>query len=517
MAQRKKSRVAREERLEKLNKRQGWDVFLRNALERTKEVNAKEEANDNYLQELIGSVMPQPQEELAYGGRVKKKDMMYKAAYGLDGANEWTRAAYKVPALLPFLMGEDFINYIKDPELPEDYEYQKIPYLEDLEEEDKDNKAYGGEVEEPPLKQFEQRLYDTNAPYIQNDDGSISTHKMAWSKVDNRYVAYPTIVQQHRGKLEQLNDDDAFDYAMRTGEFKDFKKRKDAKYYSEGGYKTGTLLDPNLEMLQEYAMGGNVDGDTFKPLTWEEYHNLSLEKRYIYIKVLEEYNRRKREAEELRRKQLEVAELQKQRQQLSSSTPTSTSSTPSTPTFTDEFGYKGFDSYRDYANNNQSALYNRIAMPPEQNIDWWTNPETPEMVALKTVVQGVATKANPLIGILASIPDIIDSHEKHLKDPNSFTKDLRFSADVLGGAAKGVGMGANIISGVGELADIYNEQEAQRKRPPTAVRPRPNPYRVGTKDYEDWNTERKNDAKEIEDIMKKNKAYGGRVKGRRRK
>jgi hypothetical protein len=57
------------------------------------------------------------------------------------------KALTKVPALLPFLMGEDFINYIKDPELPEDYEYQKIPNPFRKEEEDKDKKVYDGNIE----------------------------------------------------------------------------------------------------------------------------------------------------------------------------------------------------------------------------------------------------------------------------------------------------------------------------------------------------------------------------------
>lgn len=86
---------------------------------------------------------------------------------------------------------------------------------------------------------FEQRILNPNSnPSIDNGDGSMSTHRMAYGEVDGEYVAFPTIVQQPKAKgLTELQDKDAFDYAMKSGEYRSFKTEDEAKSYAEGGYK----------------------------------------------------------------------------------------------------------------------------------------------------------------------------------------------------------------------------------------------------------------------------------------
>lgn len=86
---------------------------------------------------------------------------------------------------------------------------------------------------------FEQRVLKPNEyPTIPNEDGSVSTHRMAYGEVDGRYVAYPTIVQPKKSnQLVELKDRDAFEYAMNSGEFRSFKTEDEAKSYAEGGYK----------------------------------------------------------------------------------------------------------------------------------------------------------------------------------------------------------------------------------------------------------------------------------------
>lgn len=90
-------------------------------------------------------------------------------------------------------------------------------------------------------KEFERRIQNP-IQHILNDDGSISTHKMASSEVDGKQIAYPTIVNIN-GKLKELSGEEAFNYAMKTGEFKEFKTAKEAQDYAEGGYKKGTPLE----------------------------------------------------------------------------------------------------------------------------------------------------------------------------------------------------------------------------------------------------------------------------------
>ena len=91
-------------------------------------------------------------------------------------------------------------------------------------------------------KEFEKRAKNPNQLSIKNPDGTKSTHKMASAEVDGKFIAYPTIIQRGGG-LQQLSDEDAFKYAMETGEYKEFNTEEEAQVYAEGGYKKGTALE----------------------------------------------------------------------------------------------------------------------------------------------------------------------------------------------------------------------------------------------------------------------------------
>jgi hypothetical protein len=85
---------------------------------------------------------------------------------------------------------------------------------------------------------FVQRyLYPTDQPFIQNQDGSVSTHRMASAEVDGKFIVYPTIVQNENNELVELNDDEAFNYAVEKGEFLEFASDIEARQFAENGYK----------------------------------------------------------------------------------------------------------------------------------------------------------------------------------------------------------------------------------------------------------------------------------------
>lgn len=85
--------------------------------------------------------------------------------------------------------------------------------------------------------EFEQRILNPSKyPEIKNDDGTISTHEMAWAGTDDGYYAYPTIVNIG-GKLTRLPDDLAWQYALENNEFRKFSTPEDAAEYADGGYK----------------------------------------------------------------------------------------------------------------------------------------------------------------------------------------------------------------------------------------------------------------------------------------
>jgi hypothetical protein len=103
-------------------------------------------------------------------------------------------------------------------------------------------RSYGAKLPSPTINpdtqlNFEQRVLNPSAyPKIQNDDGTFSTHRMAWGGGDGQFMAYPTII--HDGKaLQRLDDQAAYEYAVKNKEFRSFSNEADAKAYAEGGYK----------------------------------------------------------------------------------------------------------------------------------------------------------------------------------------------------------------------------------------------------------------------------------------
>ena len=98
------------------------------------------------------------------------------------------------------------------------------------------------ELKEIPKTNFERRLYDKSAPFLKNEDGSISTHEMTSFEADGKFYAAPTIVEKN-GKLTRLKPEEAIDFALKSGEYKKFDTDQEAKAYAEGGYKKNTLLD----------------------------------------------------------------------------------------------------------------------------------------------------------------------------------------------------------------------------------------------------------------------------------
>lgn len=95
-----------------------------------------------------------------------------------------------------------------------------------------------GPIDPATTLNFEQRVLNPNKhPVINNSDGSVSTHKMSYGEVDGKYVAFPTIVQGYDGNLQELSGRDAFDYAMKNKEYRQFDNEKAAASYAEGGYK----------------------------------------------------------------------------------------------------------------------------------------------------------------------------------------------------------------------------------------------------------------------------------------
>lgn len=92
-------------------------------------------------------------------------------------------------------------------------------------------------------------MFDPNLAFIQNQDGTRSTHRMA-AEVDanGNWFAFPTIVQLPSGKLHQFdNHQDAMKYNQQIGDAVHFGPDKDsALAFAAGGYKQGTPLQQSM-------------------------------------------------------------------------------------------------------------------------------------------------------------------------------------------------------------------------------------------------------------------------------
>lgn len=99
-------------------------------------------------------------------------------------------------------------------------------------------------------KNFVKRgLNPSDYPVINNEDGSYSTHRMAYSTDNNGGgMVFPTIIQKSNGSLEQLNINDAYNYAVKNNESVQVPSASLAKFYSENG------------LIQHKADGGYIDG-----------------------------------------------------------------------------------------------------------------------------------------------------------------------------------------------------------------------------------------------------------------
>jgi hypothetical protein len=124
--------------------------------------------------------------------------------------------------------------------------------------------AYGAGTDAP---EYEQRLHQIPFPRIDNGDGSVSTHEMAVEVDDNgNWFAFPTIQPGENGQLQRFELREAQRRAMETGNYKAFGQDKDAALrYGEGGYKTGTNIEPPVNMRQymQDEMEAQTAADTF--------------------------------------------------------------------------------------------------------------------------------------------------------------------------------------------------------------------------------------------------------------
>lgn len=125
---------------------------------------------------------------------------------------------------------------------------------------------------------FEKRLADPSK-HIKNADGTTSTHKMMSFEADGNFYAAPTIVELN-GKLVELSEKEAIDFAFKNKELKQFKTQKEAQDYASGGYKKNKK---RLEQARE-ELKKSVDARANVYALRKDYPDLSPEERLLVYK-----------------------------------------------------------------------------------------------------------------------------------------------------------------------------------------------------------------------------------------
>ena len=117
--------------------------------------------------------------------------------------------------------------------------------------------------------QFEQRiLRPSRYPVLDmsngDPDGEIATHQMSDSATMingvHTPIAYPNVIYDQKSRqLKPLNGDDAYDHAVKTGEYRTFDTPEAASVYAQGAYKNhwgeGDAVDQYIEQLAAASDG----------------------------------------------------------------------------------------------------------------------------------------------------------------------------------------------------------------------------------------------------------------------
>jgi hypothetical protein len=81
---------------------------------------------------------------------------------------------------------------------------------------------------------FVQRILNPGIfPILNNDDGSYSTHSMAWGDGPDGYYVYPTVIQNDDGSMQRLDGRAAWENATKKKQYIKFQHPEDADWFSQ--------------------------------------------------------------------------------------------------------------------------------------------------------------------------------------------------------------------------------------------------------------------------------------------
>ena len=100
-------------------------------------------------------------------------------------------------------------------------------------------------------KGFVKRILKTdNYAPVKNDDGTVSSHSMAWGSGNGKFFVYPTVVVGTNGKLKRLSKDEARENSLKKGNSIAFNNKDEAAFFSKN-YKRAWADD---FLLKDYSI-----------------------------------------------------------------------------------------------------------------------------------------------------------------------------------------------------------------------------------------------------------------------
>jgi hypothetical protein len=89
-------------------------------------------------------------------------------------------------------------------------------------------------LEDNKEKGFIQRiLFPEKFPVLNNPDGTVSSHSMAWAEVDGKYVVFPTVLYNGEAGLKRYTPDKALPLVLKSGNYIEFDTPEKADYFSK--------------------------------------------------------------------------------------------------------------------------------------------------------------------------------------------------------------------------------------------------------------------------------------------
>jgi hypothetical protein len=106
-------------------------------------------------------------------------------------------------------------------------------------------------------------------PHLKDEEGNISTHRLAYRTENDKAFVYPTM-DYIDGKLVEMEDDEAFSYALANKTLVESDDIEVADYFSREGFKKAISVADPIVQKNEWEQFSSVSSQKTQPVKQEE-------------------------------------------------------------------------------------------------------------------------------------------------------------------------------------------------------------------------------------------------------